>query len=422
MVTFLKKLVLASAMAAAATLPASAETYVAIIFTTPSLHYFKSPDDYAVNSRYMETVIGMHVCAANKLIRYRDTKLVQIFLPDGQVGYMDYADAWGGYNHDSANDKKCQAHAAQYAQQSNPRYAQVFSPAAQSASAHHAAAIGNGSVGGALAEATALEERRNWIGASDLLRPLAEQGNAQAQLAMGILGRKCACLPGWPRITGPSAREWFEKAAAQGNVQAETELGNLYRDFRTYPAAVSWYQKAADQGDAEAAYNLGLMYDEGQGVERNESLARKWLSKAVAGGNSDARQRLALVEQESSGIFSLRNLRTIVDAYNDNRPKFERIYKEHPFGFDGFIYGKQAMNDPSQGYFVTFNIGKDPNALVSPLLFGLVIECVNINDETTIDRLNEWIEATPAPRVKVLGTIADAEGGGLRLYNCTMKR
>ena len=43
----------------------------------------------------------------------------------------------------------------------------------------------------------------------------------------------------------------------------------LEQDFKE---AVKRYQKAADQGDAEAQMNLGGMYENGQGVEQDLSL------------------------------------------------------------------------------------------------------------------------------------------------------
>ena len=50
------------------------------------------------------------------------------------------------------------------------------------------------------------------------------------------------------------AREWFEKAAAAGNVGAMTNLGFLYEKGwgvpQDYVKARDWYEKAAAGGDA----------------------------------------------------------------------------------------------------------------------------------------------------------------------------
>ncbi|MCF8498032.1 MAG: hypothetical protein K9G32_06285 [Sphingomonadaceae bacterium] len=48
--------------------------------------------------------------------------------------------------------------------------------------------------------------------------------------------------------------------------------------------AAKWSCKAADHGHANAQYNLSLMYAEGQGVERNLSLALYWRKLATEQG------------------------------------------------------------------------------------------------------------------------------------------
>ncbi len=40
-----------------------------------------------------------------------------------------------------------------------------------------------------------------------------------------------------------------------------------------YKEAVNWYRKAALQGDVMAQYNLGVMYDDGRGVAKNYVIA-----------------------------------------------------------------------------------------------------------------------------------------------------
>jgi TPR repeat protein len=54
------------------------------------------------------------------------------------------------------------------------------------------------------------------------------------------------------------AMQWFQKAAAQGNANAEEYIGNLYRygyGVQTdYVEAMKWYQKAAAQGKLSLAW------------------------------------------------------------------------------------------------------------------------------------------------------------------------
>ena len=77
-------------------------------------------------------------------------------------------------------------------------------------------------------------DRANYKTALKIWLPAAEQGDAEAQLAVG---------------------EIFEKGLG-------TEPN--------YEAAVLWYQKAAAQGNKSAQFNLGTMYEQGLGVEKDK--------------------------------------------------------------------------------------------------------------------------------------------------------
>src|SRR5262245_25545350 len=61
--------------------------------------------------------------------------------------------------------------------------------------------------------------------------------------------------------------------AEQGNAQAEEKLGRMYQRGKGVPKdfarAVEWYRKAADQGDAAAQGRLGFLYRVGAGVPRD---------------------------------------------------------------------------------------------------------------------------------------------------------
>ena len=57
--------------------------------------------------------------------------------------------------------------------------------------------------------------------------------------------------------------------------------------------AVLWYQKAADQGNANAQTNLGDMYYAGRGVVKDDTKAVLWLQKAADQGNVLAKNALA---------------------------------------------------------------------------------------------------------------------------------
>jgi TPR repeat protein len=82
------------------------------------------------------------------------------------------------------------------------------------------------------------------------------------------------------------AREWYEKAAALGNVWAAVFLGELYslghgvqQDF---VQAGEWFQRAADQGNEKTQVNLRELYAKGTGLPQDDVRAYRWWSLALA--------------------------------------------------------------------------------------------------------------------------------------------
>ena len=73
--------------------------------------------------------------------------------------------------------------------------------------------------------------------------------------------------------------------AEQGNAEAQHYLGVMYGEGhgvpQDYAEAVGWWRKAAEQGMADAQHNLGVMYDNGQGVPQDYAEAVKWYRKAL---------------------------------------------------------------------------------------------------------------------------------------------
>ena len=59
-----------------------------------------------------------------------------------------------------------------------------------------------------------------------------------------------------------------------------------------YEKAVIWYQKAAEQGDMHAQFNLGLCYLKGLGVHIDKKRAENWFKSSEMNGNEKATQVL----------------------------------------------------------------------------------------------------------------------------------
>jgi hypothetical protein len=84
-----------------------------------------------------------------------------------------------------------------------------------------------------------------------------------------------------PNLTGTTLAY-----AQAGDARRQNEMGKMcyYGDGmpQDYEAAVEWWQKAAEQGNYEAQLSLVNAYRKGTGVEKNQRLANYWLEKANA--------------------------------------------------------------------------------------------------------------------------------------------
>jgi uncharacterized protein len=82
------------------------------------------------------------------------------------------------------------------------------------------------------------------------------------------------------------ALKWLRLAAAQGEAEAQHNLGNLYAEGRgvpqDYAEASKWFQLAAAQGHAWAQAILGGMYASGEGIPQDYVQAYKWFYLAAA--------------------------------------------------------------------------------------------------------------------------------------------
>lgn len=193
-----------------------------------------------------------------------------------------------------------------------------------------------------------LEAGRQAIFAADyakalqILSPLAEQGDAGAQVALGAMYAQGLGVP----LDLATARSWFSKSAAQGNAKARSNLlymadrllyaedaaprcgdalaiitelasmqyvpaytaaGNLLfegcGEVEARPAeGVRWWRMAASADDPVAQTNLGVAYASGRGVEQDYALALDWYRKAAAQGHAPAQFGLGLMYERGEGV------------------------------------------------------------------------------------------------------------------------
>ena len=92
--------------------------------------------------------------------------------------------------------------------------------------------------------------------------------------------------------------------AEQGDVEAQVNLGVMYDNgqgvLQDYKEAIKWYRLAAQQGHASAQFNLGSMYYKGLGVPQDYVLAHMWINLAASNGDEDAIEKRTMVEKKMS--------------------------------------------------------------------------------------------------------------------------
>lgn len=108
---------------------------------------------------------------------------------------------------------------------------------------------------------------------------------------------------------GNPATAWrlFKPLAEQGDVQAQNMLGWMFSlGDDGWPEddskAAGWFQRAANQGSSSAQYNLGRMYADGEGVRRDYHQAARWFSEAAGQGNQRAQLQLARLYELGAGV------------------------------------------------------------------------------------------------------------------------
>ncbi|MGH8614766.1 MAG: hypothetical protein ACREYF_22755 [Gammaproteobacteria bacterium] len=158
------------------------------------------------------------------------------------------------------------------------------------------------------AMAAALEEGQGYYANKDysqawrVLKPMAESGNAQAQLLVADMYRQgLGVTP-----ADQEAIRWYRKAAENGVPEAQHAVAGAYFEGKTLPhsleQAIVWWSRAAGAGLVAAQYDLGLMYARGLGAGRDDRGARGWFEKAASQGHTAAQFALGVMYAYGQGV------------------------------------------------------------------------------------------------------------------------
>jgi len=134
--------------------------------------------------------------------------------------------------------------------------------------------------------------QKDYAQAAFWLEKAAEQGNMDAQLKLGLMYLEGQGVPQDDDV----ALAWIRKSAEQEHEWAYSQLGMMYLEGRSVSQsdeeAAACFLKAAKLEDFDATYQLGVMYLEGRGVLQDDEQACFWIRKAAEMGGRDAQALL----------------------------------------------------------------------------------------------------------------------------------
>ena len=175
---------------------------------------------------------------------------------------------------------------------------------------------------GALEDAGAAYSNGDYATTLRLLRPLADQGNGEAQYDIGILYENGQGAP----QNSATAAQWYRKAADQGYAAAQLKVSKMYEDGvgvgQDSATALLWLRRSAEQGNALAQAILGMRYLGGKDdlVPQDDLLAYMWLLLAKEQGLDGADDALELAYEVMSGA-QIKEAEKMAHEWKENHKK-----------------------------------------------------------------------------------------------------
>ena len=247
------------------------------------------------------------------------------------------------------------------------------------------------------------EARRIWT-------PLAEAGDAEAQVSLGLLFDLGQGVPEDPA----TAYKWYRRAAEAGLAKAQFNVAVMEDSGVVGPrdavAAARWYAKAAAQGHLRAQYNLAQLYSSGDGVPRDIAEAKAWYRVAARGGLTAAADKLAEIERDAppgpalaEAVPAVPPVLTVdvpTDIAEDAKPPGEQAGAE-----------QQAKVNQQVPLTELNEVPEGPRAKLDELLFGAT---EGIAERTETALLGGENERLAAELEQVNGRVAELESSSKR--------
>jgi TPR repeat protein len=177
-------------------------------------------------------------------------------------------------------------------------------------------------------------EQGDYKTALKVLKPLAEQGDTDAQYKLGKMYLHGD--GGAPRDYEKSVK-WFRLAVEQGHVIAAYDLGIMFEGsmydgefiLQDFKEAIRLYEFCIERGYVPALVNLGRMYSLGKGVPKNHQTSFKLYKIAAENGFSDASFNLGAKYVNGTGVEKdyIAALMWMNISERQNSYSSERVYK-----------------------------------------------------------------------------------------------
>ncbi len=191
------------------------------------------------------------------------------------------------------------------------------------------------SVGADIESGTRAYEQKDYATALKEFAPLAEQGNAVAQLFLGRM-----YMMGQGVLKDPDqAVKWFKASAAQGNADAQFFLGSMYLlPQKNIGEGVKWLRLSAEQGNRRML-NTSLARPIIQGAKelaRDPVQAEMWL-RLAAKGNLEFYQNELLAAEGQMTPDQIAKGKALAAGWKPNAAGRACCQNSHPTGTEELI-------------------------------------------------------------------------------------
>ena len=142
---------------------------------------------------------------------------------------------------------------------------------------------------------------------------------ASAAAAQSLEARMRTAAGAYERKDFATALGIWRPLAAEGNAEAQTLLAAMYWSGegvpRDHAEAAKWYLRAAEKGYARAQNDIGFMYGFGEGIPpRDDVQAYKWLSLAIQRYTAKNQDRLDQAIKDRATLVARMTPAQVADA------------------------------------------------------------------------------------------------------------